>query len=137
MTQRIPVVAYLDLDDEPTLVGTACTSCGATYLGRRLACANCGGRAFEQRPLPRTGRLRSFSIIHRAAEGLSTPFVSGVVALEDETAVKANIVNCPPDPDHVRLGMPLSLTTFIAGEDREGSTAVAFAFEPAHEDLSA
>jgi hypothetical protein len=40
-------------------------------------------------------------------------------------------VDVEPDPEHVRLGMPLRLTTFVAGVDEAGTEAVAFAFAPA------
>jgi hypothetical protein len=40
-------------------------------------------------------------------------------------------VNIPPDPEHVKLGMPLRMTTFAAGTDDDGTEAIAFAFEPA------
>ena len=36
----------------------------------------------------------------------------------------------PTDPAHVKLGMPVKLTTFVAGTDDDGTEAIAFAFEP-------
>lgn len=42
-------------------------------------------------------------------------------------------MNTPPDPEHVRLGMRVRLTTFVAGTDDEGTEAVAFGFEPVTE----
>ena len=45
--------------------------------------------------------------------------------------MKANLANIPPDPEHVKLGMPVKMTTFIAGTDDDGTEAIAFAFEPA------
>jgi uncharacterized OB-fold protein len=130
--RQIPFVRYLSLsDDGPALVAEQCVACGARYFDRRLSCARCPGRAFEPVRLPRTGRVGSFTIVNRAAPGVRTPFVSAVVYLEDSTAVKANIIGCPPDPAHVRLGMPVQLTTFPVGVDDEGTEAVAFAFTPA------
>jgi hypothetical protein len=32
----------------------------------------------------------------------------------------------------VQLGMPVKLTTFVAGTDDDGTEAVAFGFEPAN-----
>ncbi len=48
-----------------------------------------------------------------------------------DLAVKANLTNVPPDPEHVKLGMPVRMTTFVAGTDDDGTEAIAFAFEPA------
>lgn len=130
MSQKVPIVNYLALEDPPHLVATVCTGCEATYFGTRIACARCGAREFHQRPAASTGTVGSFSIIHRAAPGVSAPYVSAIVDLDDGSTVKANVVGCPPDPDSVRLGMAVELTTFDAGTDDEGTTAIAFGFTP-------
>jgi uncharacterized OB-fold protein len=44
--------------------------------------------------------------------------------------VKANVVNVEPSPQQVRLGMPVKLTTVVAGTDDDGTDAVAFGYEP-------
>jgi hypothetical protein len=44
--------------------------------------------------------------------------------------VKANLVNVDPDPERVRLGMNVRLTTWVAGTDDDGTEAIAFGFEP-------
>ena len=131
MGKQIPYVRYLDLSSgEGQLIAEQCTDCSARYFDLRMACARCGGRSFEQVTLPKDGTVGSFTIIHRAAPGVVTPFVSAVVYLSDSTAVKANIVGCPPDPEHVRLGMPVRLTTFTAAVGADDTSAIAFAFAP-------
>jgi uncharacterized OB-fold protein len=40
-------------------------------------------------------------------------------------------VNVTADPEHVKLGMRLRLTTFPIGKDGEGVEAINFGFEPA------
>ena len=75
------------------------------------------------------GELRAFTIVHRAAPGVPTPYVSAVVDLEGGGVVKANLVNVDPDPDNIKLGMPVRLTTFVAGTDDDGTEAIAFGFE--------
>jgi len=75
----VPVVGYLVLDDPPYLRGQRCAGCRATYVERRNGCAKCGGRDFDQVALPRTGTLRTFTVVHRGTRG--EPFVSGVVVL--------------------------------------------------------
>jgi uncharacterized OB-fold protein len=132
MSARIPLVSYLALDDgEPHLVANVCDACGAQYLDRRNACARCGATAFSTAPLHNTGVVTSFTIVHRAAPGVKTPFVSATVALDGGGVVTANVVDTEPDPDHVRLGMPVKLVTFVAGTDDDGTEAVAFGFAPA------
>ena len=129
--ERISLVDYLILDEEPHLVANECTECGARFFDRRSACASCG-RASEFRavPIAGTGVLRSFTIVHFAAEGVAVPFVAGVVDC-DGTSVRSNIVNVPPDPEHLRLGMKVRLTTVPVGTDADGLEAVGYGFEPA------
>ena len=43
----------------------------------------------------------------------------------------ANVVDTEPDPEHVSLGMPVTLTTFVVGTDDDGTEAVAFGYAPA------
>ena len=127
----IPLVDYLVLDgDEGHLEANECTSCGAVFLDRRNACARCGAREFGRLRLADEGGVRSFSIIHRAAPGVPAPFVSAVVDLTDGHRVKANLVGVEPTPDQVKLGMPVTLTTFVAGTDDNGTDAVAFGYRP-------
>ena len=130
MGKQLPIVSYLRLDDPPVLVAQACDACGARFFDRRNACAHCGGRSFHDQELPRTGRLRSFTIVHRAAPGVTLPFVSATAVLDDGSAVKANLVDVDPDPDQIRPGAPVELSTWIHGTDDEGTEAVAFGFRP-------
>lgn len=129
-TRQLPLVRYLALEPEPHLVANECTKCNAVYFETRVACASCENRDFQPRPLATTGTLRTFSIIHRSAKGIPTPYVSAVVNLDGGGVVKANLVNAGTDPAGIRLKMPLRLTTWVVGTDDEGTEAVAFGFEP-------
>jgi uncharacterized OB-fold protein len=124
------LVDYLVLGDSPHLVAHECTSCGARYFDRRNACAGCSGTEFRDVDVPTDGELRAFTIVSMAAPGIAVPFVAGIVDC-DGTSVRANIVNTPPDPEHVTLGMKVRLTTVPVGADSEGTEAVGFGFEPA------
>jgi uncharacterized OB-fold protein len=125
----VPIVAYLSVETgEPRLVSNECLDCRARFFDARMACAKCGKREFRRVAHPPLGTVESFTIVHRAAEGVPTPYISAVVRLEDGTAVKANVIGCVPDLNHVRLHMPVQLRTFIAGTDDRGTEAVAFGF---------
>jgi uncharacterized OB-fold protein len=129
---RVPLVDYLVIDDgAPYLVANESTETGALYFDRRNADARSGRPGFQQRRLADTGTVRTFTIVHRAAPGVPTPYVSVVVDLDGGGVVKANLVNTEPDPGHVRVGMPVRLTTVTAGTDDNGTEAVGFAYEPA------
>ncbi|HZP29565.1 MAG TPA: OB-fold domain-containing protein [Acidimicrobiia bacterium] len=129
MVSQVPLVDYLVLGDTPHLVAHECTSCGARYFDRRNACANCFATEFRDVDVPTDGELKAFTIVSMAAPGIPVPFVAGIVDC-DGTSVRANIVNTPPDPEHVTLGMKVRLTTVPVGTDSEGTEAVGFGFEP-------
>jgi uncharacterized protein len=127
---EIPFVEYLVLDDgDPHLVAHECTNCAARFFDRRNACAACSGREFAEVAVAREGELRSFTIVAFAAPGVPVPFVAGVVDC-DGTSVRGNIINCPPDPDHVTLGMKVRLATYAMGTDSAGTAAINYGFEP-------
>ena len=129
MADRIPLVDYLVLGDEPHLVASECTSCGARYFDRRNACASCFATDFKKVDVAPNGELRAFTIVSFAAPGVPVPFVAGVVDC-DGTSVRGNVINTEPDPDHVSLGMKVKLATFTVGTDDDGTEAIGFGFEP-------
>jgi uncharacterized OB-fold protein len=127
---QIPFVEYFVIDDgAPHLVAHECTGCGARFFDRRNACAGCSGTEFTAVPIATEGVVRAFTIVTFAAPGVHVPFVAAVVDC-DGTTVRGNIVNCPPDPEHVTLGMRVALTTTVVGHDQAGVEAVNYAFQP-------
>jgi len=133
MAGQIPMVNYLVLDGERThLRAQRCEGCGAQYFDRRNACAHCYGTEFAPVDLATTGKVRSFTIVHRAAPNVPTPYVSALVDIDaGGGVVKANIINTDPTPERISLGMPVRLATFVADTDSQGTEAIAFGFEPA------
>jgi uncharacterized OB-fold protein len=127
---RIPFVDYLVLEPEPHLIAHECTGCGARFFDRRNACAGCFGTEFASVDIATEGEVRAFSIVTFAAPGVAVPFVAAVVDCAG-TSVRANIINCPPDPEHVSLGMRVRLATTVVGTDSAGVEAVNYGFEPA------
>jgi uncharacterized OB-fold protein len=128
-TPQVPLVEYLVLGDDPHLVANRCTACGAKFFDRRNACAACFNTTFDKVDVATTGEVRAFTIVSLAAPGIPVPFVSAIVDC-DGTSVRGNIVNTPPDPEHVSLGMHVRLTTFPIGTDDNGTEAIGFGFEP-------
>ena len=131
MGKQVPIVDYLVLEEGgPYLVANRCDNCGALYFDRRNACAQCSGRSFSKQRLADDGIVRSFTIVHRAAPGVPTPYVSAIVDLAGGGVVKANLLNVEPSPDQVPLGMKVRLTTAVAGVDDDGTEAIQFGYEP-------
>ncbi len=129
MAKQIPLVDYLVLGERPHLMAHECTSCGARFFDRRNACASCGRADFTDVDIPTEGEVKAFTIVAFAAPGIPTPFVAAMVDCGG-TSVRGNLINVPPDPEHVSLGMPVRLATEVIGTDDEGTEAIGFGFEP-------
>lgn len=132
MTNQIPLVDYLVLGEEPHLLAHECTVCAARYFDRRNSCPSCSGSSFRDVAVATEGELRAYTIVAFAAPGVPVPFVAGVMDC-DGTSVRGNVINTPPDPEHVTLGMKVRLATFVIGTDDNGTEAIGFGFEPMEE----
>jgi uncharacterized OB-fold protein len=133
MGQQVPLVEYLVLGDKPHLVAHECTACEARFFDRRNACASCGKTDFANVDIPTEGVVRAFTIVAYAAPGVPVPFIAGVIDC-DGTSVRANVINTPADPEHVRTGMKVRLATYVVGTDDDGTEAIGFGFEPVEGD---
>lgn len=127
MPQQIPVVDYLVLSEPPHLEAHTCTACDALYFDRRNACARCGGTDFGKKALSNSGRLRAYTIVHRAAPSVPAPYTSVVVDLDGGGAVKANLLDTT-EPEAIEPNLPVELATYVAGVDDDGVEAVAFGY---------
>ena len=125
--ERLPIVDYLQLGDDPHLLANECTNCGARFFDRRNACAKCGKAEFSSARVADDAVLKSFSIVHRAAPGIPVPYVSAIVETGDGTSVRANVVGLD-DPMTAELGMSLVFTTYGCGTDDNGTECVAFGY---------
>ncbi len=132
-----PMVPFLHLEDGGKtgyLAGSKCKSCGAVYVGDRMACAKClAVGEFEDIKFSGKGTLHTFSIVYQTAPGIPVPFVAAVVDLDEGTAVRANIEGIEPEPENLiaLLGKPVELFTQKVREDREGNDVIAYKFRPA------
>jgi uncharacterized OB-fold protein len=133
-TRRRPIIPFLRLPEggEPHLVGQRCQACGAVYLGSRIACAKCLATGpFAEVTLSRRGVLHVYSIVHQSTPGTPVPYVAAIVDLPEGVSVRANLIDVAPDPNALRFGMPVEMTTGISQQDRDGNDVVAFYFRPA------
>ena len=130
----LPVVPYLKIPEkgDPYLEGHQCGNCQAIFLGERSTCASCGksGEIVMKRLADR-GTLYVYSIVHRSFPGIEVPYVSAVVDLEGGGTVKGNLINIEPDPEKVKMGMPVEVIYRIApAKDREGNEYLTYYFQP-------
>ena len=131
----LPVVDFLKLPEsgDPYLEGHKCQSCGAVFLGERKICSKCGTRdQMKAVKLANTGTLYVYSIVHRSFPGIQVPYVSAIVDLDGGGTVKGNLINVEPDPEKIRLGMPIEVVykDALGRKDREGNSYLSYFFQP-------
>ena len=129
-----PVVPFLKIPSEgdPYLEGQQCKSCGAIFLDVRSTCSSCGtSDQFEAKRLSNRGELYVYSIVHRSFPGIEVPYVSAIVDLEGGGTVKGNLIEIDPDPEKVKMGMPVEVIYRIAPrKDAEGNEYLTYYFQP-------
>jgi hypothetical protein len=131
----LPVVDFLKLPEsgDPYLEGHKCQSCGAIFLGERAICSKCGTRdQMKAVRLANTGTLYVYSIVHRSFPGIEVPYVSAIVDLDGGGTLKGNLINVEPNPEKVRLGMPVEVVykDALGRKDREGNSYLSYFFQP-------
>jgi hypothetical protein len=129
-----PVVSYLKIPDggDPHLEGWRCKSCAAIFLGERSTCSSCGARdQMETMELANKGELYVYSIVFRSFPGIDVPYVSAIVDLEGGGTVKGNLINIDPDPEKIKMGMPIEVIYQKAPrKDAEGNEYLTYYFQP-------
>jgi len=96
-------------------------------------CSKCGARdQMSAVTLPNSGKLYSYSIVHRSFPGIEVPYVSAIVDLDDGTAIKGNLINVEPDPDHLKFDMPVEVVyaDALGRKDADGNSYLSFFFQP-------
>ena len=134
--KSLPAVPYLKIPEngEPYLEAYKCGQCSATFLGERYVCSKCGARdQMSAVTLPNTGKLYSYSIVHRSFPGIAVPYVSAIVDLDDGTAIKGNLINVDPDPESIPFDMPVEVVydDALGRKDADGNAYLSYFFQPA------
>jgi len=78
----------------------ACNDCGRHQFPPRILCIHCGSRRIEWRRVSGSGRVYSFTVIHRAPEPAflkDVPYVVAVVELDEGGRIMTNVIGCRPD----------------------------------------
>jgi uncharacterized protein len=131
---HLPVVEWLkDEGGDPHLEGFVCAECSAVYLGERTSCGRCFARgSLAPKRLSNRGTLYVYSIVHRSFPGVAVPYVSAIVDLDGGGTVKGNLIGIEPDPEKIRLGMPVEIVyRDLERTDAEGNGYFSYFFQPA------
>ena len=103
----------------PRTSGTASRAASAAAAGRSRRC--------RSRGTARCGSTRSCTSRCRACRCRTS---SAIVDLPEGVSVRCNLIDVEPDPEAIRFGMPVEMTTGVSQQDSEGNDVVAFYFRP-------
>ena len=132
----LPAVRYVKNIENtgPYLEGLKCTSCAAIFVDQpRTRCAKCGaGNQLEVIKLSNTGKVYSYSIVHRTFPGVKTPFISAIVDLDGGGTIKGNLMGIDPKPENIDFDMPVEVVfeDAFGRQDKEGNDYICFFFKP-------
>ncbi len=116
-------------DGSAWIEGFRCGACGAVMPVQTMACRACASRAApDPYRSPETGKLYTWSIVHRSYPGVAVPFVSAIVDLDGGLSFKGTLKGVAPDA--LKAGMPVRLVLDNAGGavDADGNPYVGFHF---------
>lgn len=119
---------------EKKLMGARCNACNTLYLPPRPMCAECYGADMTWVELPEHGELIAFTTIHiaptamiKAGYGRDNPYVSGIVVLENELSISAQILGLDATkPEQIEIGTPVKAEFIKRGEEEATKTFLAF-----------
>jgi hypothetical protein len=115
------------------LSGLKCKGCNSIFLEDRSSCGKCFARdCFVELKLANTGKLYSYSIVHRSFPGVDVPYVSAIVDLDGGGTVKGNLVDVEVDPQNISFDMKVKIIfkDALGRKDKDGNSYISFFFAP-------
>lgn len=88
----------------------ACQDCGHHQFYPRLMCTNCSSSRVEWIAASGQGKVKSFTIMHRAitkAYRAEAPYVIALIELAEGPTMMSNVVQC--DVEKVEIGMEVEV----------------------------
>ena len=114
---------------EQRLRGAKCNGCGAQFFPRGKVCLTCWSEDIADDPLPATGTLYAFTVVHVARKGWRTPYVIAYVDLDNGVRVSAPLACDPKSPPPYDAKVRLKVGEI--GRTDHGLAIMSHQFEPA------
>jgi uncharacterized protein len=89
-----------------------CGSCGRFVFFPRALCPFCFSDALTWTPVSGRGVVHAFTVPHRhpsPAFQPDLPYVVALVELEEGPRLMTNLIDVPPDPAQIAVGMPVEV----------------------------
>jgi uncharacterized protein len=117
------------------LRGSKCNHCGVAFLGKLVACENCQSTNITEYPLPRYGKLYSYTVVRQKPPGgfrgptdPFEPFPVGQVEMEDGVLFLSRLARVKFED--LKIGMDLEMVVEPLYVDENGNEVMMFAFQP-------
>ena len=135
-TQSLPAIDCIQSDGNGKfyLSASQCGTCNAIYINERSVCAKCFTiNNMEIIKLQNSGKLYSYSIVHRSFPGVEVPYISAIVDLEGGGTIKGNLIGVNPSPENNTFDMTVNVVfkDALGRKDKDGNSYVSYFFEPA------
>lgn len=77
---------------EKSILGYKCSKCGHVHYPNRTLCRKCGNNKFSPEPLPKKGKLLTFTHLHTLPGDFEVPEISlGIVELENGSRITGQL----------------------------------------------
>jgi uncharacterized OB-fold protein len=117
-------------EDQPALLGSRCTACGAHHFPRHDSCPYCSTEDPVPTELTGSGTLWAWTAVTSAPPGYEgeIPYGLGVVELPEGIRVITRLTES--DPAALAFGQAMVLRVVPLHADADGNDVVTFAFAP-------
>jgi uncharacterized OB-fold protein len=117
-----------DADGAVALHGNRCLNCGERFFPERAYCPRCRSNDLDESLMAGDATLLSYTVVHQAPAGFTTPLVVGYGVFEGDAVVLAPI-DAPVENLH--KGMILHLHEGPTSVSADGSSFVTYRFSEA------
>jgi len=130
-----PLKPYLfvmpeDPNEKPYLTAQRCKECGTHFYSGRKNCLQCGAEPMEAVPLKGTGKLFTYTIVHKQLPGalMQVPYGIAVVEMDEGIHVQSVV---DQGFENLKVGMDMEVYFDKVAEDPDGNDLLAFKFRAA------
>jgi len=115
-------------DGRPRLTGSECADCGARVYPAVAVCHACMSENLRPLALSPVGTLYSWSVVHVAPKGWTTPYIAAYVDLPEGVRVFTHVVGTYAAC--LAIDMKMRLCTAVLGTGEDGKPMASYAFTP-------
>ena len=123
--------AYEIVDNQPHLVGTQCSTCGASFFPPRYICTYClTDEGVHKATLGNKGKLYSYTVIHVASKEFNPPYAFGFVIIEPENIRIPAVLTGFDLNEELKSGTEMEMVIETLRHDEHGNEIVSYMFRP-------